>query len=116
LKIITWTLERSGNLAAASTAAPARSGGGGWYYGTVNGITNNEGDVFEMLHVLDKDVQIEGIFSDWSATTTFYANCIKKPINCQPPVIPSPASRTTVPFIVRLSAALALSVFALTWH
>jgi hypothetical protein len=69
-----------------------------------------------MLHVLDKDVQIEGIFSDWSATTTFYANCIKKPINCQPPVIPSPASRTTVPFIVRLSAALALSVFALTWH
>jgi glycerophosphoryl diester phosphodiesterase len=117
LKIITWTLERSANLAAAPTAAPERSGGGGWYYGTVNAITNNEGDVFEMLHVLDKDVQIEGIFSDWPATTSFYANCIKKPITCQKADLTlSPASRTTVSFIVRLFAALTLFAFALTWH
>jgi len=69
LKIITWTLERSGPL----------SSGGGWYYGTSNDITNNDGDVFEMLHVLAQSVGIEGIFSDWPATVTFYANCVLSP-------------------------------------
>ena len=66
LKIITWTLERSGPL----------GGGGGWYYGTSNDLTNNDGDMFELLHVLAQDVGVEGVFSDWPATTTFYANCV----------------------------------------
>ena len=66
LKIITWTLERSGPLGS----------GGGWYYGTVNSNVNNDGDMLEVLHVLNKDVGIEGIFSDWAATVTFYANCL----------------------------------------
>jgi glycerophosphoryl diester phosphodiesterase len=66
LKIITWTLERSGPL----------GGGGGWYYGTINSNVDNDGDMLELLHVLHKSVGIEGIFSDWPATTTFYANCL----------------------------------------
>jgi len=35
--------------------------------------------MFELLDVLAKDVGIEGIdgiFSDWPATVTYYANCI----------------------------------------
>ncbi|MDJ0614204.1 MAG: glycerophosphodiester phosphodiesterase family protein [Rhizobiaceae bacterium] len=65
LEIITWTAERSGLL----------KDGGGWYYQTVSDVINNDGDVYELLHVLHKDVGIKGIFSDWPATTTFYANC-----------------------------------------
>lgn len=65
LNIITWTVERSGNL----------NNGGGWYYQTVADITDNDGDVFNLLHVLHQDVGVVGVFSDWPATTTFYANC-----------------------------------------
>ncbi len=66
LEIITWTVERSGLL----------KDGGGWYYQTSNDVTSNEGDVYELLDVLNKDVGVVGVFSDWPATTTFYANCV----------------------------------------
>jgi len=66
LDIITWTLERSGLL----------KDGGGFYYQSVNSQIDNDGDMFEVLDVLAKDVGIIGIFSDWPATVTFYANCM----------------------------------------
>jgi len=66
LDIITWTLERSGLL----------KNGGGWYYQTTSEITNNDGDALELLDVLAKDVGILGIFSDWPAAVTYYANCM----------------------------------------
>ena len=66
MKIITWTFERSGPLI----------NGDAFYYGTSAGFTNNDGAMFELLHVLHNDVGIEGIFSDWPETTTFYANCM----------------------------------------
>jgi glycerophosphoryl diester phosphodiesterase len=31
--------------------------------------------MLRVLDVLDKDVGVMGVFSDWPATTTFYANC-----------------------------------------
>ena len=67
LDIITWTLERSGILA---------DGDGGWYYQSINPALRNEGAAMETLHVLAKDVGIRGIFSDWPATVTYYANCM----------------------------------------
>ncbi len=66
LDIITWTLERSGPLAS----------GGGWYYKTVSDAINNDGDMMVALHVLAQDVGVRGVFSDWPATTTYYANCM----------------------------------------
>ena len=66
LKIITWTLERSG---------PLKKSGGGWYYQTTTDAINNDGDTYELLDVLAQDVGIKGIFSDWPATVSFYANC-----------------------------------------
>jgi glycerophosphoryl diester phosphodiesterase len=66
LDIITWTLERSGPL----------NTGGGWYYQTVTGATDNDGDMFTVLDVLAREVGILGIFSDWPATVTYYANCM----------------------------------------
>ena len=67
LDIITWTLERSGILA---------DGDGGFYYQSINPALKNEGATMEALHVLAKDVGIRGIFSDWPATVTYYANCM----------------------------------------
>ncbi len=66
LDIITWTLERSGPLIS----------GGGWYYKTAGGVIDNDGDMYQMLDVLAMKVGIKGIFSDWPATVTFYANCM----------------------------------------
>jgi glycerophosphoryl diester phosphodiesterase len=65
LKIITWTLERSGLLAT----------GGGWYYQTVEELIDNDGDMLTVLDVLARQVGVLGVFSDWAATTTYYANC-----------------------------------------
>ena len=67
LDIITWSLERSGVLA---------NGNPGWYYQTVAPLIKREGDTMHVLDVLAKDVGIKGIFSDWPATTTYYANCM----------------------------------------
>ena len=35
-----------------------------------------EGYRLALLHVLSQDVGVLGVFSDWPATTTFYANCM----------------------------------------
>ncbi|MDP2573765.1 glycerophosphodiester phosphodiesterase family protein [Vibrio penaeicida] len=66
LGIITWTLERSGPL----------GNGGGWYYQSIKDATNNDGDTMVLLDVLAKEVGVLGVFSDWPATTTYYANCM----------------------------------------
>lgn len=66
LKIITWSLERSGPLQT----------GGGWYYSSVNDVINSDGMMYEVVDVLALQVGVVGIFSDWPATVTFYANCM----------------------------------------
>jgi glycerophosphoryl diester phosphodiesterase len=35
-----------------------------------------DSDMFKALHVLAHDVRIRGIFSDWPATVSSYANCM----------------------------------------
>jgi glycerophosphoryl diester phosphodiesterase len=66
LDIITWTLERSGILA---------DGNNGFYYQGIDAAIKTEGDMMQVIDVLARDVGVLGIFSDWPATTTFYANC-----------------------------------------
>lgn len=68
LKIITWTLERSGPLTT----------GGGWYFQTVKDTIDTDADYFTLLNALDEKVGIDGIFSDWPATVTYYASCMGK--------------------------------------
>lgn len=64
LDIITWTLERSGLL----------KDGGGWYYQTIKDGVKKDGDTMVLLDVLAQDVGVIGVFSDWPATVTYYAN------------------------------------------
>ena len=66
LDIITWTLERSGLL----------KNGGGFYYQSVTDVIDTDGDTMEVLDVLAQDVGVIGVFSDWPATVTYYANCM----------------------------------------
>jgi len=66
LDIIAWSLERSGPLAQ----------GGGWYYQSVTEAIKGDGDTMEVLDVLAKQVGVIGVFSDWPATVTYYANCM----------------------------------------
>ncbi|WP_269582743.1 glycerophosphodiester phosphodiesterase family protein [Roseibium sp. Sym1] len=66
LDIITWTLERSGPLGS----------GGGWYYQSINEAVDGDGRMLEVVDVLAQEVGVKGIFSDWPATTSFYASCM----------------------------------------
>lgn len=66
LNIVTWTLERSGPL----------SNGGVWYFQSIADATTHDGVYYELLDVLAQDVGVVGVFSDWPATVTYYANCM----------------------------------------
>ncbi len=66
LDLIGWSLERSGPL----------NKGGGFYYQTVKAAIDRDGDTLTVLDVLAKQVGVRGMFSDWPATTTFYASCM----------------------------------------
>jgi glycerophosphoryl diester phosphodiesterase len=67
LELIAWTLERSGILA---------DGNNGFYFQSFDSAIKREGDVMNVLEVLARDVGVAGVFSDWPATTTYYANCM----------------------------------------
>jgi len=70
LQVLTWTLERTG------------PGLDGWYWQSVTDSVENldptqiDGHKFALLHVLSEEIGVLGVFSDWPATTTFYANCM----------------------------------------
>lgn len=67
LELITWTLERSGPLNQRNR--------GGWYYQSVAPLIRDDSDVFKVLDVLARNVGVAGVFSDWPATTSYYAHC-----------------------------------------
>ncbi|KAH7140115.1 PLC-like phosphodiesterase [Dactylonectria estremocensis] len=69
LGIISWSLERSGPLANGAN--------GDYYYSSITDVVDNDGDMFTLVDVLWRQIGIIGLFSDWSATATYYANCFK---------------------------------------
>jgi glycerophosphoryl diester phosphodiesterase len=70
LDIIAWTFERSDLRQGASQA--------GWYYmfDPEGKAIRTDSDMYKALDVLARKVRILGIFSDWPATVTYYANCM----------------------------------------
>jgi glycerophosphoryl diester phosphodiesterase len=70
LDIITWTFERSDLRKGAANA--------GWYYrfDPAGVAVRKDSDMYKALDVLAREVGILGIFSDWPATVTYYANCM----------------------------------------
>jgi hypothetical protein len=70
--LISWTTERSGPI-----VENVLEGGDTFYYQTTLDALSNDGDILRTIDVLAQDVGIIGLFWDWPATTTFYANCLK---------------------------------------
>ena len=66
LDLIGWSLERDGPLHK----------GGGFYHQSVKAAIDRDGDTLTVLDVLARQVGVRGMFSDWPATTTFYASCM----------------------------------------
>ena len=68
--VITWTFERSDLRGGASKA--------GYYYDfdPTGAAIRKDSDMYKALDVLAREVKILGIFSDWPATVTYYANCM----------------------------------------
>ena len=66
LNIIAWSLERTRPL----------SSGADWYYQSLPTLANSDAVVLQLLDILARDVGVIGVFSDWPATTTFYASCM----------------------------------------
>ncbi len=80
LDIIAWTFERSDirNGSRVGVDAEGNPLATFYYRFDVNPnvqTINTDSDMYEALHVLAKRVGILGIFSDWPATVTYYANC-----------------------------------------
>lgn len=68
LDIIAWTFERSGPLATVKAR-------GEYYFSSIADIVSYDGQYYEALDVLGRQIGIKAIFTDWAATVTYYANC-----------------------------------------
>ena len=70
LDIIAWSFERADLRNGAAQA--------GWYYqfDPTGKAIKKDSDMYKALDVLARQVGILGIFSDWPATVTYYANCM----------------------------------------
>ncbi|KAG9231976.1 PLC-like phosphodiesterase [Amylocarpus encephaloides] len=71
LDIVVWSFERSGPLATVEAT-------GEHYYGTIAKGVHQDGDMMVALDVMVREVGVRGVFSDWPATVTYYANCFRK--------------------------------------
>ncbi|RAQ99505.1 PLC-like phosphodiesterase [Stemphylium lycopersici] len=68
MDIVAWTLERSGPLATVKER-------GEYYFASIADVVSSDGQLYEVLDVLVREVGIKGLFSDWAATVTYFANC-----------------------------------------
>jgi glycerophosphoryl diester phosphodiesterase len=68
--IITWSFERADRRRGAGPA--------GFYYlfDPDSRAVKKDSDMYQALDALAQQVRIRGIFSDWPATVTYYANCM----------------------------------------
>jgi len=68
--IISWSLER------ADLRKGGKSAGFYYYFDPEGKALRKDSDMYKALDVLARQVKIVGLFSDWPATVTYYANCM----------------------------------------
>ncbi|KAJ9652911.1 hypothetical protein H2198_007864 [Neophaeococcomyces mojaviensis] len=68
LDIIAWSFDRSGPLTRVEATDD-------YYYNTINQAVSYDGQLYEILNILGNEIGIVGLFSDWSATVGYFANC-----------------------------------------
>lgn len=70
LRIISWSFERA-NLTHGA------AGVGSYYsFDPTGAAIRKDSDMMKALDVLAHQVKVEGMFSDWPGTVTYYANCM----------------------------------------
>lgn len=70
LRIISWSFERA-NLTKGA------AGVGSYYsFDPTGAAIAKDSDMLKALDVLARQVKVEGLFSDWPGTVTYYANCM----------------------------------------
>jgi glycerophosphoryl diester phosphodiesterase len=71
LDIITWSFERADLRKGAA--------GAGFYYAfdPTGAAIKKDSDMYKALDALARKVGVLGVFSDWPATVTYYANCME---------------------------------------
>jgi glycerophosphoryl diester phosphodiesterase len=69
LDLVTWSLERSGPLQQAARTSE-------YYVQSVASAISKDGDMYRIVDALARKVGVRGIFSDWPAMVTYYANCM----------------------------------------
>ncbi|PGG99279.1 hypothetical protein AJ79_08585 [Helicocarpus griseus UAMH5409] len=69
LDLIAYSLERSGPMERVKAD-------GEYYFSSVADVMKSEGDIYEVIDALAREVGAKGVFSDWPATVTYYANCM----------------------------------------
>lgn len=72
LELVTWTVERSGRIRDGRVEGRERD----FYYGSVLPALEDDGDVYRVIDALVREAFVRAIFSDWPATTTYYAVCM----------------------------------------
>ena len=69
LDIITWTAERSGPLTKVKENEE-------YYFSTFADAVSTDGQFFEIIDMLAQEIGVIGIFSDWSASVSYYGSCL----------------------------------------
>lgn len=68
LDIISWSFERSGPLATIKQRQE-------YYFNSVYDAVNTDGQYYDVLDLIANKVGVVAMFSDWSATIGYFANC-----------------------------------------
>ncbi|KAJ9496375.1 hypothetical protein H2202_008038 [Exophiala xenobiotica] len=68
LEIISWSFERSGPLTRVAADDD-------YYYSSVAPVVHYDGQMYEILDLMGREIGLKGMFADWSSTVTYYANC-----------------------------------------
>jgi glycerophosphoryl diester phosphodiesterase len=71
LAIVAWSAERSGRIRDGRVEGRERD----FYLDPVLPALDDDGDLFRIIDALVHQVGIVRLFSDWPATSTYYANC-----------------------------------------
>jgi len=68
LDIISWSFERSGPLDRVEATED-------YYYSTFAQAVSYDGQLYQVLDILANEIGVAAMFSDWSATVGYFANC-----------------------------------------
>lgn len=68
LDIIAWSFERSGPISQVAASED-------YYYTTFASALHTDGQAYNIIDIMAREIGLLGLFSDWSSTVTYYANC-----------------------------------------